>query len=106
MGRNMARVLIVAKTRMGKRYCLGGLVLKGNQPVRLLNPLGNNHHSQTRIDVGQVWNFTFKKHKPIEPPHMENVRILPGKKKVGRVTEPELRKYLLKKCRRTTCSSH
>lgn len=72
----MARVLIVAKTRMGNSTCVGGLNLEGNQNIRLLHSDGSNQPGTTRFEVGQVWELAFQPDSGITPPHVEDVRVM------------------------------
>lgn len=71
----MARVLIVAKTRMGNLTCVGGLNLEGNQNIRLLRSDGSNQPGTTRFEVGQVWELAFQPLSDTTPPHVEDVRV-------------------------------
>ena len=72
----MARVLIVAKTRMGNySACVGGLNLEANQSVRLLGPDGANQPSSTKFDVGQIWDIQYLQPQNLIPPHYEDVII-------------------------------
>lgn len=72
----MARVLIVAKTRMGNSTCVGGLNLEKNQSIRLLCSDGSNQPNTTRFEVGQVWELAFQPDSGITPPHVEDVRVM------------------------------
>src|ERR1700736_4318226 len=73
----MARVLIVAKTRMGPNYaCVGGLNLEKNQNIRLLRSDGSNQPVITEFEVGQVWELVFQPLSGITPPHVEDVRVV------------------------------
>jgi len=72
----MARVLIVAKTRMGYSTCVGGLNLETKQNIRLLRSDGSNQPNTTRFEVGQVWELAFQPLSDTTPPHVEDVRIM------------------------------
>ncbi len=73
----MARVLIVAKTRMGEySVCVGGLNLETNEGVRLLRSDGSNQPNDTRFEVGQVWELVFQPHYGITRPHVEDIRVM------------------------------
>ena len=73
----MARVLIVAKTRMGAtNACVGGLNLETNQNIRLLCSDGSNQPINTEFEVGQVWELVFQRVFSITPPHVEDIRVL------------------------------
>ena len=71
----MARVLIVAKTRMCNSTCVGGLNLEGNQNIRLLRSDGSNQPNDTRFEVGQVWDLAFQPLSGTTPPHIEDIRV-------------------------------
>lgn len=72
----MARVLIVAKTRMGGGYvCIGGWNIDTNESIRLLGPDGWNQPANTPYDVGQIWELDFYRRVEIIPPHVEDVIV-------------------------------
>lgn len=72
----MARVLIVAKTRMGDYYtCVGGLNLDTNESVRLLKPGNSNQSANTPFNIGQIWDIEYVKRQDLELPHVEDVII-------------------------------
>lgn len=72
----MARVLIVAKTRMGaNNACVGGLNLDTNESLRLLGPDGWNQPANTPYNVGQIWTLEFYRSAKISPPHIEDVIV-------------------------------
>ena len=66
------RVLIVAKTRMGKGACIGAITEKG-ESVRLI-PLNVDPHDGANRDyeVGDVWEITGEPEAALIPPHNEN----------------------------------
>lgn len=68
------RTLIVAKTVMGRAYCVGGWT-QDNQSVRLLLPGANCHPLDTRFNVGDIWDLEFHPRKDVEPPHVEDVIV-------------------------------
>lgn len=69
-------VLILSKTYFGNNVCVGGMVLKNNQYVRLLNPGGWYQFSDTKFNIGDVWDITFTPSSSITEPHNEDVIIL------------------------------
>lgn len=72
----MARVLIVAKTRMGDYYtCVGGLNLDTNESVRLLGPDNSNQPSNAPFNVGQIWDIEYIQRHNIDRPHVEDVIV-------------------------------
>lgn len=76
----MARVLIVAKTHMGKdTACVGGLNLETNKSVRLLDRGGWNQPANTPFDVGQIWEVEYYYPSKITPPHIEDIVVVRAK---------------------------
>jgi hypothetical protein len=72
----VARVLIVAKTRMGEFYtCVGGIDLETNENVRLLRPGNSNQPSSTPFNVGQVWEIEYIRRHDIFRPHIEDILV-------------------------------
>ncbi len=68
------RVLIVAKTRMGKGACIGGITEEGKS-VRLI-PLNADPHdgANREYEVGDIWEITAEPvpETSLIPPHNEN----------------------------------
>src|SRR5579863_2610989 len=88
----MERVLIVARTRAGNGVEIGGLTREQNRSVRVLPPEGQNHPADTRLDIGQVWEFEFHDAPDVKPPHVEDI-IVTGGKRAGHVSN--MREILL-----------
>ena len=66
------RVLIVAKTRMGKGACIGAITEKG-ESVRLVPFNADPHDGANReYEVGDIWEITGKPETSLIPPHNEN----------------------------------
>ena len=66
------RVLIVAKTRMGKGACIGAITEKG-ESVRLAPFNADPHDGANReYEVGDIWEITGKPETSLIPPHNEN----------------------------------
>ena len=66
------RVLIVAKTRMGKGACIGAITEKG-ESVRLAPFNADPHEGANReYEVGDIWEITGELETPLIPPHNEN----------------------------------
>jgi hypothetical protein len=68
-------VLILSKTHFGNSVCVGGVVLKSKQYVRLLNPGGWYQYADTKFNIGDVWDIEFKVSDNIVEPHNEDVII-------------------------------
>lgn len=66
------RVLIVAKTRMGKGACIGAITEK-RESVRLI-PLNADPRdgANREYEVGDVWEITGEPETSLTPPHNEN----------------------------------
>ncbi|MDE0553153.1 MAG: hypothetical protein OXI24_02985, partial [Candidatus Poribacteria bacterium] len=66
------RVLIVAKTRMGRGACIGAITEKG-ESLRLI-PLNTNPRdgANKEYEVGDIWKITGDPETPLKPPHNEN----------------------------------
>jgi hypothetical protein len=87
------RVLIVAKTHMGKDLaCVSGLMRQSNRSIRLLTARGSHQPADTRFEVGQVWEIEYKRARHLTPPHVEDVQVT-SEKYVGR--QPDVRETLL-----------
>jgi hypothetical protein len=85
-------VLILSKTHFGNNVCVGGMVLRNNQYVRLLNPGGWYQYADTDFNIGDVWNITFTTSTSINEPHNEDV-IIHSKTYVRKVNN--ITKYIL-----------
>jgi hypothetical protein len=89
----MTNVLIVSKTHMhNNTACIGGLDLDTHKSLRLLTGDRANHPSNTNLDVGQIWDITYKPSAEVVPPHLEDVVI--QSKKFLRI-QGGLRNFLL-----------
>lgn len=69
-----AEVLILAKTRMKDRYCVGGITTSGNF-VRLLMPDGDNQPVDTEFYPMQFWEVEFERRLNVDAPHNEDILI-------------------------------
>jgi ATP-dependent DNA helicase RecQ len=69
------KVLIVAKTRMGRGACIGGITFDGRS-VRLIAPDADvNETAGMEYEVGEVWEIEAKPARDILPPHVENITV-------------------------------
>ena len=89
------KVLIVSKTRMQKAVCVGGLTLDTNENIRLLTPSGSNQPSNTKFNVGQVWDIVYQL-AAVTPPHVEDVFVY-QEDYVGQ--QPNMRDFLIQRVR-------
>lgn len=86
------RVLIVAKTHLGTRACVGGLDLDAGRGMRLLQRDGSNQPIDTPFGVGQLWEIECVPRPDVIPPHVEDVLVQKAEQ-VGQ--ETNLRDFLL-----------
>ncbi|MFT3825125.1 MAG: hypothetical protein QM731_14475 [Chitinophagaceae bacterium] len=85
-------VLILSKTHFGNNVCVGGMVLRNNQYVRLLNPGGWYQYADTEFNIGDIWDINFTISTSISEPHNEDV-IINSKTYVSRVNN--ITQYIL-----------
>jgi ATP-dependent DNA helicase RecQ len=72
------RVLIVAKTRMSKGACIGGLAWNGQavRSVRLIEAaLDANEGAGREYQIGDVWEIVAEDASDLLPPHVENIIV-------------------------------
>lgn len=76
-----AQVLVVSKTKMDRRYCVGGVIINDNHNtfVRLLNSDGTNQKLSTPLTIGSLWNLSFRKKENCLAPHTEDIFVRSGK---------------------------
>jgi len=77
-------VLITSKTRKGKMACVGGMILKNNRNVRLLNNGNWDQPIDTEFNIGDIWDISFEERTDKVPPHIEDV-IITSKKFVRKI---------------------
>ena len=81
------RVLIVAKTRMGKGACVGGITQDGKS-VRLIDAHVDAQDGAGReYEVGEVWEVEAHPETETTPPHLENI-IVDKKQKLYDLAAP------------------
>lgn len=69
------KVLIVAKTRMGRGACIGGITQAG-ESVRLISTDMDAHDGAgLEYEVGDVWEIESTPAPDIIPPHVENIIV-------------------------------
>jgi len=74
----VSRVLIVSKTRMrGGHVCVGGHDLEDTRSLRLMQPNGSNMPSDTRFEIGHVWELNYRASPHVRKPHVEDVLVDP-----------------------------
>ena len=96
----MERVLIVAKTEMGRGVCLGGLVLNTRRSVRLLpwDPSRFSHSMNTPFNLGDIWDLELEEVSNKNAPHTEDIRIKGFQERhIQTIPKPELKDFLLKR---------
>ena len=67
-------MLVVAKTRVGGTFCVGGLDANGAS-VRLYESNGTFPPANTPYDVGQIWEMAYTPNAAPSPPHVEDVAV-------------------------------
>ena len=78
-------VLILSKTHMNGKCCIGGITTTGRY-VRLLNSLGENQPENTDFKPRQVYTIEFIDRKNLDPPHVEDV-LITSKKLKGKLKD-------------------
>ena len=69
-------VLILSKTKYGTtQVCVGGICVSSKQFVRLLNQGGYYQPSDTRFNIGDIWDINFTVNPNRREPHNEDVTI-------------------------------
>ena len=69
-------VLILSKTKYGStQYCIGGINIKNNEFIRLLQPNGYYQPLDTPLNIGDLWDINYTKSPHIHEPHNEDVFI-------------------------------
>lgn len=66
-------VLIVARTKVRSRVCLGGLELSESRSLRLVDQGGYFFSPEGPFAVGLVWDLEWVPASGIVPPHVEDV---------------------------------
>lgn len=86
-------ILVISKTHKGKSACVGGILLKSYESVRLLNPGNWDQYGDTELNVGDIWDVDFDRRMDLTPPHIEDI-IIKGKKFLRK--EPNLPEFITK----------
>ncbi len=73
-------VVVVAKTWRGSRVCIGGHDVESFRSLRLLGSDGQNQREDSPMEIGDVWELTTAEHDEITPPHVEDIRVLRGRR--------------------------
>jgi ATP-dependent DNA helicase RecQ len=75
------KVVVVAKTRMGRGACIGGITFGGKSVRLIAHDAQFNEQFNQEYEVGDVWNVAYTADPAIVPPHVENI-IVHSKKKL------------------------
>lgn len=67
-------VIIVAKTHMANAICVGEILANGRF-VRILDSDGHNQPQDTHLEVGDVYDISFKERDYKTPPHVEDILV-------------------------------
>lgn len=70
----MPEILILSKTQMKSKFCIGGITMDGRY-VRLMDNNGNYQPGDTPFLPRQIWNIDFIESKACKPPHIEDVLV-------------------------------
>jgi hypothetical protein len=65
-------VLIVARTRLGKAVCVGGMTEDGGRPIRLFPEHGQFLPPDCPLQVGELWDMHLTAIPIVYPPHVED----------------------------------
>ena len=77
----MSRVLIVSRTRLGDRVCIGGHDIDQDmKSVRLLTPQADNQPADSPLAIGDIWELEYHPRPDVTPPHVEDVLVATGKR--------------------------
>ena len=81
------KVLIVARTRMGKGACIGGITQDGKS-IRLISAGIDAHDGEgLEYEVGDVWEVEATPAPDVMAPHVENV-VVHGKRRLSTLNNP------------------
>ena len=67
------KVLVVSRTRMQSRHCVGALLGDGTS-IRLLEADGSNQSPNSPFQIGQIWDIDYLRTE-VTPPHVEDVIV-------------------------------
>jgi hypothetical protein len=70
----MPEILVLSKTQMKSKFCVGGITMDGRY-VRLMDNYGNYQPGDTPFLPRQIWDITFVESKGCKPPHIEDVLV-------------------------------
>lgn len=69
------KVVVVAKTRMGRGACIGALTFDGRSLRLIASDRETNEQFNMDYQVGDVWDIEATEDPEIVPPHIENVIV-------------------------------
>ena len=69
------KVLIVAKTRMGKGACIGGITQDGKSVRLMPADIDAQERAGQEYEVGDLWEVESTPAQDITPPHVENIIV-------------------------------
>ena len=69
------KVLIVAKTRMGKGACIGGITQDGKSVRLMPADIDAQERAGQEYEVGDLWEVEATPASDITPPHVENIIV-------------------------------
>ena len=95
----MKKVLIVARTKMTGKVCIGAIDLKTKKSLRLLTKNRGYQPADSPFHVKQIWplDWTTPLAHELTPPHTENVYITSSSQCVKE--QKYIRSYIINNCR-------
>ena len=75
MEERLMNVVIVAKTRMGRGACIGGITFDGRSVRLVAADADNADNFNMAYEVGDVWEVRWIPEQEVVPPHVENVIV-------------------------------
>jgi ATP-dependent DNA helicase RecQ len=81
------KVVIVAKTRVGKGACIGGITFEGDSVRLVAVDEATDECAGMEYEVGEVWEVKGHPAAEVVPPHVENF-IVTGKRRLPPMRDP------------------
>ncbi len=72
-------ILIVSRTVMGTRRCIGGVCVDTFDSVRLLREDANNQYNDSFYQIGQLWQLNASRVVNPKAPHVEDLLVKGGR---------------------------
>jgi hypothetical protein len=72
---NTSRIIIVSRTKMGQRICVGAYDVDRRRSIRLLDQNGYGQAADFPLNIGDVVTARYRDRAQIEAPHTEDVLL-------------------------------